>query len=177
MIDASKTREDILSFLNERKIHYEFFEHPKAHSIDDCLKLPFITDDVTICKNIFLCNRQQTSFYLLLLKPHTPFRTAIVSKALGVSRLSFAPEEALEEKLHLSSGSVSVLGLYFDRAHSIGCVAENAVLETPRIAFHPCDNSATVIFSQEDFWQQLLPAMGVSPVFLKLGENPLEGSA
>lgn len=161
-------QQEIIAFLDELGIEYEYHTHESAHTIDDCLAMPFITEDVTICKNIFLCNRQQTQFYLLLLKPHTSFRTAIVSKALGSSRLSFAPAEALPKFLHLTSGSVSPLGLYYDKAHVITLAAEDAVKDTPRIAFHPCDNRATVIFSQECFWQKVLPALGVSPVLLHL---------
>jgi len=140
------------------------FEHVQANTIDDCILMPFINDDVTICKNVFLCNRQQTSFYLMLLRPNTPFRTAVVSKALQVSRLSFAPENLLPELLHLTSGSVSPLALYFDREHHITLCYEQAVRDTPEIAFHPCDNTATVIFTQDVFWNQVLPALGIVPV-------------
>lgn len=176
MLDTQAVQREILSFLDELEIPYEYHEHKKAHTIDDCLAMPFIHEDVTICKNIFLCNRQQTQFFLLLLKPLTPFRTSVVSKALGTSRLSFAPEEALQEHLHLQSGSVSPLGLHFDSGHIVALGAEQAVLDTPSIAFHPCDNTATVIFSQEDFWQKVLPALGVSPIFIPLGENPPQES-
>lgn len=158
----------ILAFLNGLKIDYDYYEHEPAHTIDACLAMPFITEDVTICKNIFLCNRQQTAYYLLLLKPHTPFRTSVVSKALGTSRLSFAPAEALPRLLHLRSGSVSPLGLFYDREHAITLTAEEAVKETARIAFHPCDNRSTVIFSQHTFWETVLPALGTKPVLLSL---------
>lgn len=137
--------------------------------------MPFITEDVTICRNLFLCNRQQTRYYLLLLRPLTPFRTSTVSKALGSSRLSFAPEDALPNLLHLTSGSVSPLGLFYDPQHCITLAAEKAVRETPRIAFHPCDNHATVIFSQTDFWQQVLPALGIQPVMIDV-EIPPQGT-
>lgn len=162
----NEAHKELLAFLEG--FEHEYHIHPKAHTIDDCLAMPFIDESITICKNIFLCNRQQTAFYLLLLKPHTPFRTSVVSKALGSSRLSFAPEEALPRLLHLTSGSVSPLGLYFDSAHAITLAAEKAVLETPRIAFHPCDNSATVIFTQHEFWKKVMPALGVSPIFIDL---------
>ena len=119
MTDLLCARREILSLLDDSGIPYEFYEHERAFTIEDCLRMPFIGPDVTMCKNILLCNRQKTQFYLMLLKPLTPFRTAVVSKALGVSRLSFAPEDALEERLHLTSGSVSPLALWFDRAHEI----------------------------------------------------------
>jgi len=170
-MELFETRRQVLAFLDGHGIPYEMHEHERAHTIDDCLKMPFIKDNVTICKNILLCNRQQTQFYLMLLKPLTPFRTAVVSKALGVSRLSFAPENALEDRLHLTSGSVSPLGLLFDQKHEITLCYETGVRDTDQIAFHPCDNSATVIFSQQVFWEQVIPALEIEPRAIRLDEN------
>lgn len=87
MTDLLSTRREVLSLLDDHGIPYELHEHERAFTIDDCLRMPFLGPDVTMCKNILLCNRQKTQFYLMLLRPHTPFRTAVVSKALGVSRL------------------------------------------------------------------------------------------
>ena len=172
-MERMETRKQALKFLNEKDIPYEMHEHERAFTIDACLAMPFIDETVTICKNILLCNRQKTKFYLMLLKPLTPFRTAVVSKALGVSRLSFAPEGALEELLHLTSGSVSPLGLMFDREHEITLCYEPGICDTERIAFHPCDNAATVIFSQKAFWEQVIPALGVKPVMVELPEEEM----
>lgn len=170
-MDLLSSRMKVLQLLNAHKIPYELYEHDRAHSIDDCLRMSIITDDVTICKNILLCNRQQTAFYLLLLRPLTPFRTSVISKALGSSRLSFAPESALEEKLHLTSGSVSPLGLLFDREKQITLCYEQSICKTSKIAFHPCDNTATVIFEQSVFWNQVMKALDIEPVCIVLPEN------
>ena len=164
MQSAGEVRQTILRWLDANAVPYRLYTHEKADTIDDCVSMPFIKNDVTICKNVFLCNRQQTAYYLMLLRPDTPFRTAVVSKALGVSRLSFAPETALQELLHLSAGSVSPLGLYFDAEHRATLCYERAVRDTREIAFHPCDNTATVIFTQEVFWSQVVPLLGVDPV-------------
>ncbi|MDD3337020.1 MAG: YbaK/EbsC family protein [Eubacteriales bacterium] len=161
MIDPQSTRKEILSFLDEHAFPYELYEHAQANTLEDCLKLPFITGDITICKNILLCNRQKTDFYLMLLRPSSQFHTAAVSKALGVSRLSFAPSALLPELLHLTAGSVSPLGLYYDSEHRISLCYEKEIQDTPRIAFHPCDNTATVVFSQSIFWEKVLPTLAV----------------
>lgn len=172
-MERLETRRQVLNFLDGNAISYELHEHERAFTIDACLAMPFIDEKVTICKNILLCNRQKTKFYLMLLKPLTPFRTAVVSKALGVSRLSFAPEGSLEELLHLTSGSVSPLGLLFDKAHEITLCYEPGICDTERIAFHPCDNAATVVFTQDVFWQQVLPALGVKPVQVELPQEEM----
>ena len=170
-MDLLETRKEVLALLDRHRIPYEIHEHERAHTIDDCLKMPFITDEVTICKNILLCNRQQTSYYLLLLKPLTPFRTSVVSKLLGSSRLSFAPQNALEELLHLTSGSVSPLGLLFDQERKITLCYEKAICDTGKIAFHPCDNAATVIFEQRVFWNQVINVLDLKPICITLPEN------
>lgn len=168
-----ENRQTVLAWLAERGIPFEIYEHERAHSIEDCLAMPFLSEDVTICKNILLCNRQKTRFYLLLLRPHTPFRTAVVSKELGVSRLSFAPSEALEERLRVPSGSVSPLALLFDTAHEIPLCYEPGVCDTPRIAFHPCDNAATLIFTQRVFWQGVVPALGAKTIAVRADQSGL----
>ena len=170
MVSAPEVRRTVLDWLDRLDVPYRLYEHVQANTIDDCLKMPFIDDRITICKNVFLCNRQQTQFYLMLLKPATPFRTAVVSKALGISRLSFAPKEALHTLLHLSAGSVSPLGLYFDTEKLITLCYEQAVTDTPEIAFHPCDNTATVVFTQEAFWGQVIPTLGIRPVAVAQAE-------
>lgn len=170
MNDPRATRQEILSFLDSHQIAYTVYDHVQATTIDDCLRMPFIDSTITICKNILLCNRQKTSYYLMLLRPLSPFRTAAVSKALGVSRLSFAPSDVLPELLHLAAGSVSPLGLYYDKAHRVTLCYEKEIRDTPQIAFHPCDNTATVIFDQAVFWERVLPSLGVTAKALSAAE-------
>ncbi|MCE5342132.1 MAG: prolyl-tRNA synthetase associated domain-containing protein [Eubacteriales bacterium] len=167
MQTKGETRAVILAWLEQNRLPCRLYEHAQADTIEDCLAMPFITDQVTICKNVFLCNRQQTDFYLLLLRPKTPFRTAVVSKALGVSRLSFAPEASLMSLLRLKPGSVSPLGLVFDTERRVTLCYEAAVRRTPQIAFHPCDNTATLVFTQDEFWDRVLPALGVTPIMVE----------
>ena len=158
----------VLDKLTAIGVPYAHYEHEAAFTMEDCYALPFAAPDVTICKNILLCNRQKTVFYLYVTLAGKPFRTADVSKLLGVSRLSFAPEEALTEMLELKSGSLNPMGLWFDREHRITFVADRDIMQTEKIAFHPCDNTATVVFTQKDFWEQVVPTLGTAPVFLNV---------
>ena len=130
---------------------------------------PYLQNVTTVFMFLFWVNF--SCYFLLLLRPLTPFRTSVVSKKLGSSRLSFGPVETMEEKMHLTSGSVSPLGLLFDQEHTIKLAYESAVRRTPRIAFHPCDNAATIIFAQDVFWDQVVPALGIVPSCIDLPEN------
>ncbi len=162
----------VLDTLREWQIPFEYYEHDPAPTIDACVKMPFITPEVVICKNIFLCNRQKTQFYLMLLKPEKAFSTATVSKELGVSRLSFAPESLLPELLGLQAGAVSPLGLLFDKKRQVSLVCDRQIAEYPRIAVHPCVNTATVVFEAEDFWKGVLRRMNIAPQWV-LSIDPL----
>lgn len=153
----------VLARLQELGIPCEVHEHAPAYSMEDCLALPYAAADVTFCKNILLCNRQMTDFYLYVTQPDKPFRTSEVSKLLGSSRLSFAPKECLPAMLGLESGSLSPMALWFDGERRIRLAIDKGVRREGRIAFHPCDNTATVIFRQEVFWEQVVPALEHEP--------------
>lgn len=140
-------------------IPFAYYEHEPAMTMEDCLALPYATPEVTFCKNILLCNRQMTAFYLYVTPPDKPFRTSVVSKLIGSSRLSFAPPECLRDMLELESGSLSPLGLWFDREKRVQLVFDRHVKREGKIAFHPCDNSATCVFEQEVFWAQVVPTL------------------
>ena len=160
------TKAAIMARIRALNIPHEYHEHAAAHTMADCLALPYAAEDVTFCKNLLLCNTPKTAFYLYVTVPEKPFRTGDVSKRLGSSRLSFAPPACLPEMLHLQSGSLSPLGLWFDTENRIRLAFDKDVQRPGRIAFHPCDNTATVLFEQRVFWEEVVPALGHEVVFI-----------
>ena len=160
------TKDAIMSRIRALNIPHEYHEHAAAHTMADCLALPYAAPDVCFCKNLLLCNTPKTAFYLYVTTPEKPFRTGDVSKRLGSSRLSFAPPACLPEMLHLESGSLSPLGLWFDTENRIRLAFDRDVQRPGRIAFHPCDNTATVLFEQRVFWEEVVPALGHEVVFI-----------
>ena len=159
-------KETIMSRIRGLNIPHEYHEHAPAHTMADCLALPYAAPDVCFCKNLLLCNTPKTAFFLYVTVPDKPFRTGDISKRLGSSRLSFAPPECLQEMLRLESGSLSPLGLWFDGEQRIRLAFDKDVQREGRIAFHPCDNTATVLFAQQVFWEQVVPALGHEAVFI-----------
>lgn len=160
------TKETIMAHIRALNIPHEYHEHAPAYTMEDCLGLPYAEPDVTFCKNLLLCNTPRTAFFLYVTLPDKPFRTGDVSKRLGSSRLSFAPAEDLREMLQLTPGSLSPLGLWFDGDQRIRLAIDKDVQREGRIAFHPCDNTATVLFRQEDFWGQVVPALGHETIYI-----------
>ena len=157
-------KEETLACLQNSGIPFQQYDHAAVSSMEDCLSLPFVTEDLLFCKNILLCNRRKTAYYFYVTLPDKAFRTADVSKKLGVSRLSFAPQEDLPRLLSLESGSLSPLALWWDTEQRITLVLDRDIRSFSRLAFHPCDHTATVVFSRGDFFERLLPSLFHTPI-------------
>jgi Ala-tRNA(Pro) deacylase len=115
--------------------------------------------DATICKNLFLCNRQQTNFYLLMMPKEKQFKTAIISSQIGSSRLSFAPEEYMVKFLDITPGSVSVLGLMNDKDCRVQLLIDEDVLRGEYVGCHPCINTSSLRLRTTDLVNVIIPAL------------------
>ena len=121
-----------------------------------------------VAKNLFLTNRQQTEFYLLLMPGDKPFKTKYLSAQLGCSRLSFGSEEQLVEYLGTTHGSASVLGLLNDKAKKVHLIADIDLKASPWFACHPCRNTSTLRFSFADLTGKILPDLGYEITWVEL---------
>ena len=157
------------AFLDSLGVDFERTDHPDqpATSMEVCATVDAILG-VRICKNLFLCNRQKTSFYLLIMPGDKPFKTKELSGQMGVSRLSFGDEAFMEQFLDLHPGSVSVLGLMNDKGHRVQLVIDEDVLKEEMFGCHPCENTSSIRFATKDLTDKILPALGVQPILVKL---------
>lgn len=153
--------------LDSLGIDYQRVDHPAAMTMEDCAAIDQVLQ-ATTCKNLLLCNRQKTDFYLLLIPGDKAFKTSVFSKLIGSSRLSFADPEFMEAFLDITPGSLSVLGLANDRENRVRLVIDRDVLAGEYIGFHPCINTATVRFTVKDLTERIIPAMGHEPQFVEM---------
>lgn len=153
--------------LDSLGIDYQRVDHPAAMTMEDCAAIDQVLQ-ATTCKNLLLCNRQKTDFYLLLIPGDKAFKTSVFSKLIGSSRLSFADPEFMEAFLDITPGSLSVLGLANDRENRVKLVIDRDVLAGEYIGFHPCINTATVRFTVKDLTERIIPAMGHEPQYVEM---------
>lgn len=113
----------------------------------------------TTCKNLFLCNRQQTDFYLLLMPGKKPFKTKDISAQIGTSRLSFATAEHMEEHLGVSPGSVCIFGLMNDKENKVRLLIDEDVLKSEFLGTHPCINTTSLKIKTDDVTEKLIPCL------------------
>ena len=135
--------------------------------MEACEKIDAVLD-VKICKNLFLCNRQKTNFYLLIMPGDKPFKTKELSNQMGISRLSFADESFMKELLDLYPGSVSVMGLMNDKENKVQLVIDEDVLKEEYFGCHPCVNTSSLRFKTEDLNNKLIPALNAEPIIVHL---------
>ena len=153
--------------LDSLSVEYERIDHEPAMTMEVCEEIDK-TLGATICKNLFLCNRQETDFYLLMMPGDKPFKTKDLSAQIGSSRLSFAKPEHMEKYLDITPGSVSVLGLMNDKGNSVRLLMDEDVLVGEYIGCHPAINTSSLRIKTADMMEKIIPAMKHSPTMVKL---------
>jgi Ala-tRNA(Pro) deacylase len=147
----------VYDFLDALGIEYQRIDHAETMTMEACAAVDAALE-ATICKNLLLCNRQQTAFYLLMMPGDKPFKTSELSKKIDSSRLSFAPGEWMERLVDITPGSLSVLGLMNDRDNRVQLLIDEEVLSGEYIGCHPCINTSSLRLKTGDLINKIIPA-------------------
>ena len=142
--------------LDELGIPYTRLDHEAIYTVEGCNEVDKLMG-MTICKNLFLCNRQQSKFYLLLMPGEKRFSTSEFCKLIDSPRLSFAPEEYMVKYLDITPGSVSVMGLMNDKENQVQLYIDKDVLAEEYLGCHPCVNTASIKLKISDVVEKFLP--------------------
>jgi len=151
----AETRDAVFAQLRNMGIKFDFVEHAAVRNMEDCIA-PAQALDALMPKNLFLAPRNLSAFHLLIVRPEAEFHTSDVSKRIGSSRLSFAPEEKLWQYLHTRPGAISPMGLLFDEARAVNLLMDERLRDERRLAFHPCENDCSIAMDSKDFFDVFL---------------------
>ena len=157
----------VYDFLDSLGIDYQRVDHEVVMTMDACAAIDEILG-ATICKNLMLCNRQCTQFYILLIPGNKIFKANILAKQIGSTRLSFADGEYMEKFLDITPGSLSILGLMNDHDKQVRLLIDKDVLTGEYVGCHPCINTASLKLRTTDLLEKIIPAMGHEPTFVEL---------
>ncbi len=149
----------VFSTLEQLQIPYTRVEHDSADTMEDCIEVGAALG-APLCKNLFLCNRQKTDFYLLAMPGDKPFKTKDLSAQIGSARLSFADAEAMMALLGTAPGSASLMGLLYDREHRVQLLMDREVYQAEWFCCHPCRNTGSLKIRTEDLLYRFLPYTG-----------------
>lgn len=147
---------EVYAVLDKLKIPYERVDHEAAATMEECVEIDKYLG-VEIRKNIFLCNRKKTSFFLLIMPANKPFVTKDLSDKLGCSRLSFAPEEYLEEYLGVKSGSATVMGVLNDEDDYVQVLVDKEVADDEWYGCNPGINTSHIKIKTKQLLDVFLP--------------------
>lgn len=148
----------VYDLLDSLGIEYDRVDHEAAYTIEACQEIDKLFDCM-ICKNLFLCNRQKTAFYLLLMPDKKPFKTKELSSQIHSARLSFAGEEEMLKFLDITPGSVSITGLMNDHENQVQLLVDREILDSEYFGCHPSINTSSLKIRTQDVFEKLLPAM------------------
>ena len=149
----------VYDLLDSLGIAYERADHPAAETMEACEAVDRVLAPAVICKNLFLCNRQQTKFYLLMIREDKKFHTKEISSQINSARLSFAGPEKMAEYLDITPGSVSIMGLANDTGNHVQLLVDEDVLAAEYVGCHPCINTSSLRLKTADVFGPFLQAV------------------
>jgi len=175
----------VYDLLDRIGVEYERLDHEAAMTMEVCAEIDAAfgrmtlekfktatgsdrTQHAIICKNLFLCNRQKTKFYLLMIPGDKKFLTKNLSAQINSARLSFAGEEEMLKYLDITPGSVSVMGLMNDHDNVVQLLIDSDVLQSEYVGCHPCINTSSLRMKTKDLTEKILPAIHHSPITVTL---------
>ena len=125
---SSELQRMVYAAFAERGIPFERVDTDPGLTMEDCRFID-AKIGVRIVKTIFLCNRQQTEFYLYVTPDDRPFVTREFCGALGIPRVSFAPADRLWELTGVPVGATTVLSAILPSAAGVHRVMDRSVAE------------------------------------------------
>ena len=146
-------------WLDRLGIDYWRTDHEPADNMEACYAIDKVLG-VLICKNLFLCNRQRTNFYLLMMPGDKKFKTKELSQQIQSARLSFASPEEMLKYLDIEPGAVSIMGLMNDRDHAVQLLIDEDVLAGENLGCHPCVCTSSLKLKTADVIDKFLPSTG-----------------
>ena len=152
----TQLQEKVYEALEKLQIPFQRVDTDEAITMEDCVAIDEKLD-MNMVKTLFLCNRQQTDFYLFITVGNKPFRSKNFSNALGVARVSFAPAEQMERILGTKIGAATVFSSLLDTENKVRIVFDKEVIAEK---WYGCSDGTTTGYMKvrtEDICKKFLP--------------------
>ena len=152
----TQLQEKVYEALEKLQIPFQRVDTDEAITMEDCVAIDEKLD-MNMVKTLFLCNRQQTDFYLFITVGNKAFRSKEFSNALGIARVSFAPAEQMERMLGTKIGAATVFSTLLDTENKVRIVLDKEVLDEK---WYGCSDGTTTGYMKvqtEDICKKFLP--------------------
>ena len=141
----------------ELGIPFERVDTDPGLTMEDCQNID-AKIGVRIVKTIFVCNRQQTEFYLYVTSDDKPFITKEFCGKLGIPRVSFASPGKLLELTGVEVGATTILSAVLPSAAGVHLVMDRAVADSEWFACTDGTATCFVKFRTKDLLQKYIPS-------------------
>lgn len=143
--------EKVTAFLDSLQIKYKLLRHPAVVTTEESHRT-IVVEGCMACKNLYVKDKKSDNYYMLVLPYDKRAEMRGLAAYVGCAKFEFATEEKLIADLGVHRGSVSPFAYLNEKPdHPATMIIDRAVWEAPLVKFHPCDNTATVVLSGEDF--------------------------
>lgn len=166
-IFKTNLQEKVYRILEDLQIPFERVDTDEVITMEDCTRVNEKLN-MKMVKTLFLCNRQQTEFYLFITCGDKPFRSKDFSNALAVSRVSFAPAELMEAMLGTKIGAATVFSSLLDRENRVNIVFDKDVLSEE---YYGCSDGTTTGYMKirtEDIYRKFLKYAEHKPTVIEV---------
>jgi len=153
--------------LQNLNILFERVDTEVAITMEDCVQIDKKLD-MKMVKTLFLCNRQQTAFYLFITAGDKPFKSKNFSNALGVPRVSFAPADLMEKMLGTKIGAATVFSAIIDNNNAVQIVFDKDVVAEE---WYGCSDGTTTGYmkiSTAQVIHEFLPFVEHTPTIIEV---------
>lgn len=146
-------------FLDQLELEYIRADHEPAYTMEACNDIDQALQ-VRMCKNLFLCNRQKTNYYLLMMPGEKKFKTKELSAQINSARLSFADGEDMVKYLDIEPGALSIMGLMNDHEHMVQLLIDEEVMKEEYLGCHPCVCTSSIKVKMKEMIEKFLSQTG-----------------
>lgn len=153
--------------LDRLSIPFERVDNDAVHTMEECVAIDQALG-AEIRKTIVLCNRKKTSFYLVVLPASKSVDTKEIGRLIGVSGLSFAPADKLQEILGAQPGSATVMGIIHDQEAYVQVIIDREVADEEYFACNPGVNTSHIKLKTSDLIQKYLASNLHKPMIIAL---------
>lgn len=143
-------------YLEKLNISYERVDTDEAITMEDCALINQKLD-MKMVKTLFLCNRQKTVFFLFITTGDKPFKAKEFGSAVKCSRVSFAPEELMDEMLGTKIGAATVFSTITDLDRDLQIIIDKEVADEE---YYGCSDGTTTCYMKiktDDIINKFLP--------------------
>ena len=162
---SSELQEKVYETFQSKGIPFERVDTDPGITMEDCAHIDGALG-TRIVKTVFVCNRQETSFYLYAMPSDKPFVTRDFCAALGIPRVSFASGENLQSLTGVTAGATTILSAVLPQAAGVHIVLDRVVAEAPWFACTDGTPTCFVRISTHDLLEKYLPSCGAVPAII-----------